>query len=81
MAVKTTVPSAIWDAKKFHWKLFVQGKFECLKGCPNWLYEAIRQIKESGQPQEGTVYILVGSKFQYAVRFAEDTVQVYQKKK
>jgi len=81
MNVQTTIPSVIWDAKKFHWKMFLQGKFESLSGCPNWLYEAIRQIKNSGQAQEEIIHVIDGGKHQYAVRFAEDAIQIYSKKK
>jgi hypothetical protein len=81
MNIKTTIPLSIWDAKKFHWKLFLQGKFESLSGCPNWLYEEIRQIKSSGQAQEDTIHVMEGGKYQYAVRFAEDAVQIYSKRK
>lgn len=81
MNIQTTIPLVIWDAKKFHWKVLVQGKFETLSGCPNWLYEMIRQLKDSGQTQEDAIPIIVASKYQYAIKFAGDTVQVYSKKK
>lgn len=81
MGVHTTIPLAIWDAKKFHWKLYLQGKCESLSGCPNWLYEMIRQIKNSGQAQEDSIPVIIARKYQYAVQFKGDTIQIYSKKK
>jgi hypothetical protein len=77
--IQTTVPMAVWDAKKFHWKLFLQGEFESLKGCPNWLYETIRQIKTSGQVQEDTIYIVAAHRYQYAMKFTGTNIQIYSK--
>ena len=81
MNVQTSIPSAIWDPKKFHWKLLLHGKFESLNGCPNWLYERIRQIRTSGQAQDETIQVVLGSKYQYAVRFAGESIEIYSKKK
>lgn len=81
MDTKTTISLAIWDAKKFQWKLSLQGQFESLNGCPNWLHESIRQLKSSGQVRDDTIHIMSANKHQYAVRFIGDTVQIYSKKK
>lgn len=79
--IVSAIPFSIWDAKKFHWNLFLQGTFESIHSCPNWLYQAILAIKNSGQTSNGTVFIFLGSKFQYAVRFVANSVEVYRKPK
>jgi len=82
MDIQTTIPLPIWDTKKFHWKLFLQGKLDSLSGCPNWLYEVIRQIKDSGQAQKDTIQVIMIGKSQYAIKFEEeDLIQVYSKKR
>ena len=79
MTLQTTIPTRIWDAKKFHWKLYLQGKFDTISGCPNWLYEEIRQLKESGQTLSDIIYITSKGKHQYAVKLVDDTIQIYTK--
>lgn len=78
--IKTTVPLAIWDAKKFHWKFYLEGNIESLIGCQKWLYEGIRQIKSSGQAQDNAIIIIGGKDYQYALKFAADNIQIYSKK-
>ncbi|MDD5094220.1 MAG: hypothetical protein PHV74_07565 [Dehalococcoidia bacterium] len=80
MNTQTTIPASIWDAKKFHWKLFMKGNDDALPGCPNWLYEAIRQIKTSGQAQDDTIHLISSPKHLYAVKTEESTTLVYTKK-
>ena len=81
MIAQTTIPLPIWDAKKYHWKVFLKGTFESLPGCPNWLYETIRQLRTSGQTRNDIVYIIQAKNYQYAVIIGNDDIQVLSKKK
>ena len=79
MEVMTTVPLAIWDARKFKWKPYLKGKLESLVGCPNWLYDSISQLTKSGQSKDA-INIFKGKKYQYAVQVNGEEIQVFSKK-
>jgi len=80
MEIKNTIPTVIWDAKKFGWKTYLKGKYDSLGGCPNWLYETIRRISASGQSQTDSIQIVEGGKYQYAIQFLNDDILIYSKK-
>jgi hypothetical protein len=78
----STIPANIWDAKKFHWKLILKGDISSLSGCPNWLYEKIRQIKDSGQSSDKDIQVISNKNFQYAIIILPDNkIVVYSKKR
>ena len=78
MSILTTVPGGVWDAKKFKWKAFLFGVFDELKGCPNWLYEEIRPLLNSGSRD---MTIIEHFQELYAVEVTGNLIRIYTKKK
>jgi hypothetical protein len=80
LEVKTTIPAAIWDNKRFKWKSFLSGEYDSLKGCPNWLYTEIGNLISSGQSHDN-INIFNAKEHQYAVIINNKEVQIFSKKR
>lgn len=80
METKTSIPTAIWNAKEYKWKPFLKGELATLQGCPNWLYSNIQQLKNSGQQLDDQIQVYQAKNHQYAVQFTGNTIQVFSKK-